>query len=168
MAAGSQRPGGAASNFDHRLRRCRGFRVDSPHGRVGFVDEVRYASRFDRPDGSPRPTATERLQGRHEPAQGGAGAKRPQANREVRAVIERLTRLIGLRFGRGGEQEMTSDVEASGEPPAEPAAEEKAAEEPVAEEAPAEEPAAEAMPAEEPAAEQPPAEEQAAEEQPTA
>jgi hypothetical protein len=197
MVAGSQRPGGAASNFDHRLRRCRGFRVDSPHGRVGFVGEVRYASRFDRPDvsavradllivpiggiaeilpreerivlqHSPRPTATERLQGRHEPAHGGAGAKRPQANREVRAVIKRLTRLIGLRFGRGGEQEMTSDVEASGEPPADPAAEEKAPEQSVAEEPPAEGPAAEAMPAEEPAAEQPPAEEQAAEEQPTA
>ncbi len=50
MAAGSQVPGGAASNFDHWLRRCEGFRVDSPQGRVGVVEEVRYASRFDRPD----------------------------------------------------------------------------------------------------------------------
>jgi hypothetical protein len=202
MAAGSQRPGDAASNVDHWLRRCEGFRVDSAHGRVGFVEEVRYASRFDRPDviavragllgrlllivpveeiaqilpseerivlrHSPRPTATEHLPDRREPAHGGAGAKRLEARKEVRAVSKRLTRLIGLRFWRGGEQEMTSDVEASAEPPAEPAAEEKAAEEPVAEEAPAEGPAAEAMPAEEPAAEQRPVEEQAAEEQPTA
>jgi hypothetical protein len=50
MAAGSQRPRGAASNFDYWLRRCEAFRVDSPQGRVGFVEEVRYASRYDRPD----------------------------------------------------------------------------------------------------------------------
>ena len=50
MAAGSQRPRGAASNFDYWLRRCEGFRVDAPQGRVGFVEEVRYASRCDRPD----------------------------------------------------------------------------------------------------------------------
>jgi hypothetical protein len=50
MAAGSQRPRGAASNFDYWLRRCEGFRVDAPPGRVGFVEEVRYASRCDRPD----------------------------------------------------------------------------------------------------------------------
>jgi hypothetical protein len=202
MAAGSHRPGDAASNVDDWLRRCEGFRVDSPHGRVGFVEHVRYASRFDRPDviavragllgrrllilpvgeiaeilpreervvlqHSPRPTATDRLQDGREPAYGGAGAKDLEARREVKAVIKRLTRLIGLRFGRGGEREMTSDVEASGEPSAEePAAEEKAAEEPVAEEAPAEQ-AAEAEAAEEPAAEEPPVEEQAAEEQPTA
>jgi hypothetical protein len=117
---------------------------------------------------SPRPTATERLPERREPAYGGAGAKRLEARREVRAVSKRLTRLIGPRFGRGGEREMTSDVEESGEPSAEePAAEETAAQEPVAEEAPAEGAAAEATPAEEPAAEQPPVEEQTAEEQPT-
>ena len=50
MAAGPQRPSGAAANRDYWLRRCEGFRVDSPQGRVGFVEEVRYASRFDRPD----------------------------------------------------------------------------------------------------------------------
>jgi hypothetical protein len=50
MAAGPQRPRDAASSFDYRLRRCEGFRVDSPQGRVGFVEEVRYASRCDRPD----------------------------------------------------------------------------------------------------------------------
>jgi hypothetical protein len=50
MVAGPQRPRGAASNFDYWLRRCEGFRVDAPQGRVGFVEEVRYASRCDRPD----------------------------------------------------------------------------------------------------------------------
>jgi hypothetical protein len=30
--------------------RPKGFRVDSPQGRVGFVEEVRYATRCDRPD----------------------------------------------------------------------------------------------------------------------
>jgi hypothetical protein len=214
MAAGSRVPGGAASNFDSWLRRCEGFRVDSPHGRVGFVEEVRYASRLDRPDviavrtgrlgrpllivpvaeiaqmlpqeerivlhRSPRPTATERPKDLRRHAQPGvrriaadgeaegvpAGATRIEAaRREVKAVIKRLTRLIGLRFGRGGEREMTPDIEPSAESPAEePPAEEEAREEPAAEEAPAEE-AAEGAPTEEPAAEEPPAE-PAAEEPP--
>jgi hypothetical protein len=50
MATSSQRPRGAASNVDCWLRRCEGFRVDSPQGPVGFVEEVRHASRLDRPD----------------------------------------------------------------------------------------------------------------------
>jgi hypothetical protein len=50
MAAGPEFPEGAASNRDYWLQRCEGFRVDSPDGRVGFVEEVRYASRSDRPD----------------------------------------------------------------------------------------------------------------------
>jgi hypothetical protein len=96
-----------------------------------------------------------------------AGAKRIATQREVKAVIKRLTRLIGLRLGRGGEREMTTtttttttapDVEASAEPRAEKPPAEEQAEERAAEEAPAEE-AAEAAPAEEPAAEAPPAEE---------
>jgi hypothetical protein len=222
MAAGSRVPAGAA-NFDSWLRRCEGFRVDSPQGRVGFVEEVRYGSRLDRPDvlavragrigrlllivpvaeiaeislreerivlhRSPRPTATERPKdvGRHARPGGrrmaanravkgiAAGVKRIEAaQREVKAVIKRLTRLIGLRLGRGGEREMmtttttttTPDVEASAEPPAEePPAEEQAAEEPAAEEGPAEE-TAEAAPTEEPAAEEPPAEEAPPEEPP--
>lgn len=209
MVAGSQLPG-AASNFDYWLRRCEGFRVDSPQGRVGLVAEVWYASRCDRPDviavragllgrlllivpvaeiaeilpreerivlhGSPRATAPERLQdlgGRVHPggvrksrerrARGvAAGAERLEAQGEVIAVIKRLARRIGLSFGRGGEREMTPDVEPSAEQPSaeEPSA---GAEEPAAEEA-----AAEAVPAEEPAAEEPPVEEQTAEEQPTA
>jgi hypothetical protein len=207
MAVGPQRPRGASSNFDYWLRRCEGFCVDSPQGRVGFVAEVRYASRLDRPDviavragllgrlllvvpvgevaeilpsegrivlhRSPRPTAPERLQDRRGHAQPGglrgaanrevegvgAGAKRIEAQREVEAVITRLTRRIGLRLRRGGEEEMTPDVEPSPEPSAEePPAKEPAAEEPAAEEAA--EGAAEAAPAEEPAAEEPPAEEQ--------
>jgi hypothetical protein len=219
MAVGPQRPNGAASKFDYWLRRCEGFRVDSPDGRVGFVEEVRYASRLDRPDviavrvgllarlllivpvgeiaeilpgderivlhRSPRPTATERLQDRRERVQpggrrraasraagGGAGATRIEARKEVEAVIERLTRRIGLRLRRGGEREMTPDVEASAAPSAEepsteePSAEEQPEEEPAAEEAPAEA-AAEAVPAEESAAEEPPVEEQTSEEQTT-
>jgi hypothetical protein len=50
MAAGPHRPRGGASDLDYWLRRCEGFRVDSPQGRVGFVEEVRYATRCDRPD----------------------------------------------------------------------------------------------------------------------
>src|SRR5262245_9681441 len=208
MVAGPQRPGDAASNFDYWLRRCEGFRVDAPpQGRVGFVEEVRYASSCDRPDvvairaglfgrlllilpvaevaqiipeeelvvlqRSPRPTATERLQdlprrvrsGGQRGAAGrevggvGAGAKRIEAPQEVEAVIERLRRLIGLGRRKGGEREMTPDIEESAEPSAEEASAEEQAEEQAAEEAPAEG-AEEAAPAEGPAAEEPPAEEQ--------
>jgi hypothetical protein len=208
MVAGPQRPNGAASKFDYWLRRCEGFRVDSPDGRVGFVEEVRYASRVDRPDviavrvgllarlllivpvgevaeiipgdarivlhRSPRPTATERLQDRRERvllggrrrapssevAGVGAGATRIEARKEVEAMIGRLTRRIGLRFGRGGEREMTPDAEASAEPSAEePSTEESADEQPV------EEPAAGEAPAE--AAAEAAAEEQTSEEQTT-
>ena len=35
---------------DYWLCRCQGFRVDSPQGRIGFVRELRFASRQDRPD----------------------------------------------------------------------------------------------------------------------
>jgi hypothetical protein len=207
MAAGPQRRRGAASDFDYRLRRCQGFRVDSPEGRVGVVEEVRYRSRCDRPDliavragrlgrlllivpvgevaeivaeselvvlhRSPRPTATERLRdlpGRVQPG-GGRGASRsskasepePTASKaqwEVEAVFTRLLRRVGLRLRRGGEEEVTPDVEESAEPSAEePSAEEQVGEEPAAEE--------EAAPAEEPVPEEPAAEEPAAEEQTT-
>jgi hypothetical protein len=135
---------------------------------------------------SPRPTPKERLQNRRERVQPGGGRRAPnsevagvsagamhiKARKEVEAVIERLMRRIGLRFGKGGEREMTPDVEASAEPSAEEpsteesSAEERPEEEPAAEEAPAEA-AAEAVPAEEPAAEEPPVEEQTTEEQTT-
>jgi hypothetical protein len=216
MATSFQRPRGAASNVDYWLRRCEGFRVDSPQGPVGFVEEVRYASRLDRPDviavragflgrllvivpvgeiaeilprhelvvlhRSPRPNARERSRKRLEPVQPlgqsgaansevegvGAGGERIETLREVRAVIRRLTHRIGRRLRRGGEREMTPDVEASAEPSAEEAsAEQQAGEEPAAAEAPAEE-TAEAVPAEEPAAGEPAAEEPPAEEQTTA
>jgi hypothetical protein len=204
MAAGPQRPRDAASDFDYRLRRCEGFRVDSPQGRVGFVEEVRYASRCDRPDmiavrvgllgrlllivpvgevaeilpseerivlhRSPRPTAAEHARGlRRVVDVGGAGragnsevegvaaGATHDAQREAKAVIKRVKRRIGLRLGRGGEGEITSDVEPSVEPSAEGApAEEQATEEPAAEAAPAE-----AVRAEEPATEEPTGEEQA-------
>jgi hypothetical protein len=215
MACGRPRPRGAASDVGYGLRRCDGFRVDSPEGRVGVVEEVRYASRCDRPDAiavragllgrllllvpvaevawipparervvlhrSPRATATERpqdLRGRVQ-ARGGRRAGRgpkasepepsaPKAKREVEAVFTRLTRRVGLRLGRGGEEKVTPDVEESAEPSAEePAAEGQAGEERAAEEAPAEG-AAEAAAAEEPAPEEVAAEEPPAEEQTTA
>ena len=37
-------------DLDYRLCRCEGFRVDSPGGRVGVVQEVHFRSRVDRPD----------------------------------------------------------------------------------------------------------------------
>jgi hypothetical protein len=39
-----------AWDFDYRLCRCEGFRVDSPQGRVGVVQELQFRSRIDRPD----------------------------------------------------------------------------------------------------------------------
>ena len=35
---------------DYWLCRCEGFRVDSPTGRLGLVEAVRFRSRLDRPD----------------------------------------------------------------------------------------------------------------------
>lgn len=45
---GSFLPG--SSGFGYWLRRCEGFRVDSPHGRVGLVEELRYGSSIEEPD----------------------------------------------------------------------------------------------------------------------
>jgi hypothetical protein len=129
---------------------------------------------------SPRPAATERLQdlpGRVEPAGRRRASRRPKSRsrgpsaskpqQEVEAVSTRLTRLIGLRRRKGGEEEVTPDVEESAEPSAEePSAEKQAGDEPAAGEAPAEE--AVAATAEEASAEEPPAEEPPAEEQRTA
>ena len=39
-----------SSQFGYWLRRCDGFRVDSPAGRVGFVVELRYGSSSEEPD----------------------------------------------------------------------------------------------------------------------
>jgi hypothetical protein len=39
-----------SSQFGYWLRRCEGFRVDSPAGRVGFVVELRYGSSLEEPD----------------------------------------------------------------------------------------------------------------------
>jgi hypothetical protein len=217
MACGRPRPSGAATDADYWLRRCEGFRVDSPEGRVGFVKEVRYASRCDRPDAiavragllgrlllivpvaevawilpgseqvvlhrSPRPTATERLEnspdqlqpGRRRKASRSSSEPRPnalKAQREVEAVITRLTRRVARTIGRGGEEEVTPDFEESAEPSAEepsaeePAAAEQAGEEVAAEEVPAEA-AAETVPGEELAPEEAAAEEAPAEEKTT-
>jgi hypothetical protein len=183
MFAGSQRPGSADSKTDYWLRRCEGFRVDSPDGRVGVVEEVRYVSRSDRPDvivvraglfGRLRllvPVGEiakivpdeERVALRRPPrrrrAEGvAAGFERLGAHREVKAVIDRLKHSIDARLRKGGEREKTPEEEASAQPSAEePPAEEQAEEEPASEEAPAEG-ATEAAPA---------AEEAPAEEEPT-
>jgi hypothetical protein len=45
---GSFLPG--SSGFGYWLRRCEGFRVDSPIGRVGLVEELRYSSSIEKPD----------------------------------------------------------------------------------------------------------------------
>jgi hypothetical protein len=194
MAAGPQRPSGAATNFDYWLGRCQGFRVDS-HGRVGVVEEVRYASRCDRPDvivvrpgrlrgvllivpveevaeifpgrelvvlhTSPRPTATERFQGLPDRVQSGGRrrTRRPKtlkpepcaskAQQEVEAVITRLLRRVDLRLRKGGEKEVTPDVDES----AESSVEEPSAREPVVQEPSGEEPSGEEQAGEEPAAE---------------
>jgi hypothetical protein len=46
--SGSFRAG--SSRFGNLLRRCEGFRVDSPNGRVGFVAELPYGSSLEEPD----------------------------------------------------------------------------------------------------------------------
>jgi hypothetical protein len=43
-------PRGRVVDLEYWLRRCEGFRVESPEGRVGVVEELRFASRPDRPD----------------------------------------------------------------------------------------------------------------------
>jgi hypothetical protein len=219
MAAGPQRPSGAATNFDYWLGRCQGFRVDSPHRRLGVVEEVRYASRCDRPDviavrprrlrgllfivpveevaeifpgrelvvlhTSPRPTAAGQLQGLPDWVQSGGRrrTRRPKSSKpkpcvskvqqEVEAVITRLLRRVDLRVRRGGEKEVTPDVEESAESSAEePSAQEPAAEEQPEEETPAgkvpAEGAVDAVPGEQPAPEEATAEETPGEEHTTA
>jgi hypothetical protein len=219
MAAGPQRPSGAATNFDYWLGRCQGFRVDSPHRRVGVVEEVRYASRCDRRDviavrprrlhgllfivpveevaeifpgrelvvlhPSPRPTAAGQLQGLPDRVQSGGRrrTRRPKtskpkpraskAQQEVEAVITRLLRRVDLRLRKGGEKEVTPDVEESAESSAEePSAQEPAAEEQPEEETPAAEVpaegAVEAVPGEQPAPEEATTEETPGEEHTTA
>ena len=53
----ARRPRGATasglSSFQDRalaLRRCEGFRVDSPNGRIGLVESLRYSRSIDEPD----------------------------------------------------------------------------------------------------------------------
>jgi hypothetical protein len=42
--------GPGAIDRDYWLHRSEGFRVDSPDGRVGFVEELRFGSSTERPD----------------------------------------------------------------------------------------------------------------------
>ena len=42
--------GPGAIDLDYWLHRSEGFRVDSPSGRVGFVEELRFGSSMQRPD----------------------------------------------------------------------------------------------------------------------
>jgi hypothetical protein len=44
------RPSAAAVERDYSLCRCEGFWVESPTGRVGIVEGLRFLSRIDRPD----------------------------------------------------------------------------------------------------------------------
>lgn len=41
---------GSSLDLSYWLSRCEGFRVESPEGRIGTVEGVRYGSRADRPD----------------------------------------------------------------------------------------------------------------------
>lgn len=50
MDADVRYPRARAYDSDYWLCRCEGFVVDSPAGRVGFVEGVRFRSRLDRPD----------------------------------------------------------------------------------------------------------------------
>ena len=50
MDADVRYPRAPAFDSDYWLCRCEGFLVDSPGGRVGFVEGVRFRSRLDRPD----------------------------------------------------------------------------------------------------------------------
>jgi hypothetical protein len=44
------RSGGSSLDRDYWLCRCEGFWVDSPAGRIGLVDGLRFLSRIDQPD----------------------------------------------------------------------------------------------------------------------
>jgi hypothetical protein len=46
----TRRHAGNVRDTDHWLGHCHGFRVDSPVGKIGFVEEVRFGARIDRPD----------------------------------------------------------------------------------------------------------------------
>lgn len=39
-----------SADHDYWLGRCEGFRVDSPDGRIGFVEHVRFGPRHGRPE----------------------------------------------------------------------------------------------------------------------
>ena len=46
---GEQMPPPRGEQCTYWLRRCHGFRVDSPEGRVGVVEDVLYGGAYDRP-----------------------------------------------------------------------------------------------------------------------
>src|ERR671931_1216907 len=50
MSSHLEFPRPLAWDRDYWLCRCEGFRVDSPTGRLGLVEAVRFGSRLDRPD----------------------------------------------------------------------------------------------------------------------
>jgi hypothetical protein len=43
-------PNRSTHHRDYWLHRCEGFRVDSPTGRVGIVEELRFSTNAERPD----------------------------------------------------------------------------------------------------------------------
>ena len=50
MESKARFPRAQAFDSDYWLCRCEGFSVDSPAGRLGFVEGLRFRSRLDRPD----------------------------------------------------------------------------------------------------------------------
>jgi hypothetical protein len=43
-------PNRSSYHRDYWLHRCEGFRVDSPRGRLGIVEELRFGTNAERPD----------------------------------------------------------------------------------------------------------------------
>jgi hypothetical protein len=86
---GEQTPPARGEQAAYWLRRCHGFRVDSPEGRVGIVEDVLYGAEYDRPSALVVRTGLlrQRLQ--------------VVAMEEVDAVYPRLERVV-LRARPGG------------------------------------------------------------------
>ena len=50
MERGPSSPNRSSYHRDYWLHRCEGFRVDSPRGRLGIVEELRFHTNAERPD----------------------------------------------------------------------------------------------------------------------
>jgi hypothetical protein len=49
VMTGERTPPTRGEQAAYWLRRCHGFRVDSPEGRVGVVEDILYGAEYDRP-----------------------------------------------------------------------------------------------------------------------